>query len=85
MQGDWVYYSEVRDQPPVLGAAQLAFSMVPSSAATCEQLFDACARALEQNQASIASPGQQAAAYEPWMSTQQARSFTGLLHLKNPS
>ena len=43
-------------------AAQLAFCMLPSSAATCEQLYDACARALGDNQASLEAAQRQGAA-----------------------
>ena len=46
----------------VLHAAQLAFCMLPSSVATCEQLYDACARALVDSQASLVAAQRQDAA-----------------------
>lgn len=51
--------------------AQLAFSMVPTSVATCQQLYNACVRALADSQASIALSGQQSPADAAWTSPAQ--------------
>lgn len=64
-----------------LTAVQLAFCMVSTPAATCEQLYDACAHARDDNFASITSPALQHPAKQVSSLTAMARPPRFMLSL----